>query len=301
MAEQSVGMSTGSGDGVAGGYPNTRMTGKDADTIGSGILLKSPYFALSGAGTSVLTIGAGSILNNGYFYQNTSDLTINVSSGVITAAYYLVCRVNDTGTAETVTRSATGTTIPARSVRLCLVTIASYAAGRDVILATVNVSGGVVSGYSNIGVGFIAGDTVLQSNFLSKSILGVMNKTTAQTIPANTLTYLTYDTITNSSFGIIYGTAGSSTLTLGVAGNYQIWGYVRYASGSTGIRMISIPNAGLADSVLLSNITPPAGGVITQNFNATVYSRGDLQISVAVTASVSGELVTQSYITITRI
>lgn len=300
MAEQSVGMTSGAGDGTVGGYTNTRMTAMSADTVGTGIVLNlTNLFTLSGSGTSTLTIGIGSVANNGYYYQNTSPLTIDCSA-VSTGTYYLVCRVNDTASAVTVIRSNSGTTIPLRSVRLCLISIGSYTSGTDVLISTVTVSGFVVTNYTTPGLFSATDNTFLLSNALNRSIRGTLLKTTTQTLASANVSYgITINSFTDSSYKIIYGFGNN--LNLAVAGSYLITGKIFYASGSTGIRTVSISDASFDKSDLLSAITPPAGGIITQHFTTHIYSSGSQQANISVTSSVGGQDVTGALLTAVRL
>jgi hypothetical protein len=127
MAEQSIGMTSGSGDGVAGGYVSGRMTQMELKTLSGGQIMytnngSDQPFAMTGTGTSTLTIGDGSALVAGFFYENTSAVTISVGSLAATT-YYLVIAVNNSGGTQAVTRAVGGAaTIPAYTVRLALVT-----------------------------------------------------------------------------------------------------------------------------------------------------------------------------------
>ena len=171
MPEQSVGMTSGTGDATVGGYLNTRMVQKDRDNLGSGVLLNNqPSITYPTGGVQ---ISACAFNVQGYYYQNTTAITIT-TTGVAAGTYNLVCRVNDTGTAETVIRSASGTTIPLRSVRLCLVSAIDTA--RDVYLAVVDVAGGNASGIDQWPL------SIEQSPSISQPFTVLLNKTTTQNI-----------------------------------------------------------------------------------------------------------------------
>jgi len=229
MAEQSIGMTTGTGDGTVGGYVNTRMTGKDLIQTGAGIFGDMPV--VTGTGTSTLTITACNINANGYFYQNTTSLTMSVSA-VSPGTYNLVCRVNDTASAATVIRSASGTTIPLRSVRLCLVTTTPFF-DEDVLITTVTVSGGSITAIGNVTGGYSV------SNSASKSFTSFLSKITIQTITsANVSTIITWDTLSAGSSGNFSVTA-PDTFSIHGPGSYHISGYIQYPTGSTGVRMLS--------------------------------------------------------------
>lgn len=292
MPEQSVGMTTGTGDGTVGGYVNTRMTAKDLIQTGAGIFGDMP--SVTGTGTSTLTITACDINTNGYFYQNTSNLTINVST-VSPGTYNLVCRVNDTGSAATVIRSASGTTIPLRSVRLCLVTTIPFL-DEDVYLTTVTVSGGNISFIGTVTGGYAV------SNSAAKSFRSVLQKSTTQTITnANTATIITWDSLSAGSSGNFSVTA-PDTITVHGAGTYMLTGYIEYPSGSTGVRMISDASLGILGSNLLSSIiSVPSSNPIRQHFNFVYAQVSTSTITIQVTSSVAGETITAGRLQIVRL
>jgi hypothetical protein len=294
MPELSVGMTTGAGDGTVGGYVNTRMTAKDLKSIGAGVLSSMP--AVTGTGTSTLTIDVCDINVNGYFYQNTTALTISVSA-VSPGLYDLICRVNDTGSAATVIRSASGTTIPLRSVRLCLVD-ANTAGPNDVKLTLIQVLGGVINLIFPVTGGYAVSATA------SKSDRAFMQKTTTQTITnANVATNITWNSLAPGSSGIFSVTAPDTVFIYG-SGAYMITGYLEYPSGSTGSRTISIDGfGGIASNVLSSIIPVPSSDPIRQHFSFT-YSKtsgGVLFFQLQVTASVAGETITAGNMLVVRL
>ena len=150
MAEQSIGMTSGSGDGVAGGYTSGRMTQMELKTLSNGQLLytnngSDQPFALSGVGTSTLSIGDGNAMVAGFFYENTSAVTISVTS-LAAATYYLVVAVNNSASTQAVTRAVGGaSTIPAYSVRLALV---ASVPSPSVQVATVTTNGTTITAIS---------------------------------------------------------------------------------------------------------------------------------------------------------
>jgi hypothetical protein len=294
MAEQSIGMTTGTGDGTVGGYLNTRMTAKDLKTIGAGILGDMP--AVTGSGTSTLTIDACDINVNGYFYQNTTSLNISVSA-VSPGTYTLVCRVNDAGTAQTVIRSASGTTIPLRTVRICLVDNYIFAA-TDAYITTVIVSGGIVSSIDTVTGGYAV------STAASKSDKCYAAKSTTQTISsANVATTITWDTFSAGNSGIFKVTA-PDTFTNQGAGTYMLSGYLEYPTGSTGSRMISGIGAAfgnIASNLLSSIAAVPSTGPIRQTFQYMYSSVGATSVVLQVTSSVAGETVTAGRIILVRL
>ena len=292
MPELSIGMTTGAGDGTVGGYVNTRMTAEDLKSIGAGVLSSMP--AVTGTGTSTLTIDVCDINVNGYFYQNTTALNISVSA-VSPGIYTLVCRVNDTGSASTVIRSASGTTIPLRSVRLCLVD--NYlGSANDVYLTTVTVAGGSITAIGTVTGGYAVSATA------SKSDRAFLQKTTTQTITnANVATNITWNSLSAGESGIFYVTAPDTVGIVG-GGAYMITGYLEYPSGSTGSRTITaIPGGDIASNVLSSIIPVPNTGPIRQHFSFTFTQGGSSVLQIQVTSSVAGETVTSGRMLVVRL
>ena len=285
MAEQSIGMTTGSGDGTVGGYVNTRMTEKDLYQIGNGLLSESGA-NLSGVGTSTLQIFPVQINVNGYFYVNTSTLSIDASS-VVSGTYYLVCKVNDTAAAVSVIRSATGTTIPLRSVRLCLITTAS-AGANDLILSTVVVSGGLISSASLMG-------TAPHSSWAESRTLNVVEY-------ANKLDTSTTAVIANTPLSL--STSGTSSsrnvitlnpITLRFEGWYTVSGYIKWRSTEAGYRTINITHTNLPtyeQSNTKDSLQGASGTPVFQNFNHHIrVSSGSTDVvTISVTSSITTEM-----------
>ena len=299
MAEQSVGMTTGTGDGTVGGYVNTRMTQKDKDNLGSGVLLNNQPSITYPAGGVQISACAFNV--QGYYYQNTTAITIT-TTGVSPGTYNLVCRVNDTGSAETVIRSASGTTIPARTVRLCLVSAIDLS--RDVYLAVVTVAGGNASGIDQWMW------TIEQSPSISQAFTVLLNKTTTQNIVnANVPTDITWDTKTASQSSI--NTLYTNGVGLRTPGVYIISGFFVHALGSTGSRTVQlVQDAVVTQSTtnLLSAITPSMPGSIPQHFTFQVlvpaWAGGfssDLGILFRIVSSVANQNIDTAAIRITRI
>lgn len=135
-------MTSGLGDGVAGGYVSGRMTQMELKTLSNGQLIytnsgSDQPFALSGSGSSTLSIGDGAAMVAGFFYENTSAVTISVT-GLAAATYKLVVAVNNAAGTLAVTRAVGGAaTIPQYSVRLALMT-AVPSPGIEVASVTTN-------------------------------------------------------------------------------------------------------------------------------------------------------------------
>ena len=257
MPEQSVGMTTGTGDGTVGGYLNTRMTAKDLASIGAGIFSNQP--SVTGTGTSTLTIGVCSISVQGYFYQNNSALTINVST-VSSGDYFLVCRVNDTAGSVTVVRSAAGTTIGLRSVRLCLVN--NYSVNTDIKVCSVRISGGVIS-IIQFGQDFGPGlstTEVAVSTAVSKSDFATLTRTTTQTITSGSDGKIDFTSLITGSSGVFYTVDIYPGEILMMAGAYMISIEVDYPVGATGYRQISYASRNYIND--LNSIRPTGYGFV---------------------------------------
>jgi len=201
-----------------------------------------------------------------------------------------------------VIRSASGTTIPLRSVRLCLVSAIDTA--RDVYLAVVTVAGGNASGIDQWPW------TIEQSPSISQAFTVLLQKTTTQLIgSANVPADITWDTkiASQSSINTLY-TNGVGLRTPGV---YLISGYIMHTLLSTGSRTIQlVQDAVVTQSTtdLLSAITPSLPGAIPQHFQFQVLVpawgggfSSDLGILFRIVSSVSSQSIDSAAIRITRI
>jgi len=94
MAEQSIGMATGTGasfgDGnVGSGYASSRLTAMETKTLSDGVLQVGSEMAMSGTGSATLAIADGAAVVGGYFYENTTSSSINIST-LANATYNVV-------------------------------------------------------------------------------------------------------------------------------------------------------------------------------------------------------------------
>lgn len=228
MAEQSVGMTSGSGDGTAGGYINTRMTAMQYKGGANGISLSRTGMSLqlSGTGSSTLTIADGSAYVGGFFYENTTSLNISVST-VLSGTYFVLIRVNDTASNVTVIRSASGTAITARTVRACVADTASYNQSTDVILGTITISGGVISALSRASAQYAVSTSVATDVSVSASKYSTQTLTTALT------QYLVaFEAMSTDNWGMIVGDAASDTFTVNVNARYIVMGSLTVSATS---------------------------------------------------------------------
>jgi hypothetical protein len=120
MAEQSMFWpTTGTGDGISGGYTADRLAAIWDAVIGEGVLYYLNRLSATGIGTTSLSIDTGAAIVSGYLYENTSTATITTST-LGSATYGLYIIANEGTTALTVNRSVAGTTVAAKTVRLAL-------------------------------------------------------------------------------------------------------------------------------------------------------------------------------------
>jgi hypothetical protein len=267
MAERSIGMASGAGDGIVGGYPANRMTAKDATNFGQGRLLTGSYLEPSGAGSTTLAVAAGGVYVNGFFYENTSSLTFSTST-VAAGTYYIVCRVNDTASPTGVIASASGTTIPARSVRICVVSIASYTIATDVLICVVYIGGGgVISSFAKINT-FVATGTTL-----APQVNTVSSKTTTQNITAiNTPTLVTWQSGGLGSVdGLIVFDAGNHRLMVQNQGLYMIQVRITMNGGTSGTRALWVKSTGAEFEMVFPHVQQNVGSTGYSQFTAVTY------------------------------
>ena len=239
MAEQSIGMSTGLGDGTAGGYTADRMRDMEARTFGDGIFLNSDGsqpFTMTGSGTSTLTIGIGNANVAGFFYQNTTAATISVATGVTNATYYLIIVANNSASTAAVTKTVAGVaTVPAYTVRLALASAAQLGALTYQSIGTCVVTGGVLSAFTYDENEYMQSLLVPYQTGYQMN-LGAATLTTAST----TYDITTYTLVTSNSDGIFSANTGTGVITVNRTGWYQITGQGRFQAGTTSWRRLVI-------------------------------------------------------------
>ena len=239
MAEQSIGMTTGFGDGTVGGYAADRMRDMESTTFGTGLFLNSDGsqpFAMTGSGTSTLTIGIGNANVSGFFYQNTTSATISVATGVTNATYYLIIVANNSASTAAVTKTVAGVaTVPAYSVRLALASAAQLGALTYQSIGTCVVTGGVLSA-------FTYDENELMSTLLVPYQTGYQMNSGAATLTTASTTYdiTTYTLVTSNSDGILSANTATGVITVNRTGWYQITGQGRFNSGTTSWRRLVI-------------------------------------------------------------
>ena len=264
MPEQSIGMATGAGDGIVGGYTTARMTAKENKSFGSGLLLTGNYCAVTGTGGTTLAIASGAIYNNGFFYENTTTLVFSTAS-VAAGTYWVACRVNDTSGAAPVVASATGTTIPARTVRLCIVTPASSSGAIDVLLGEIVIGGGgVITSFNNNPINYATATN------LDAQVNMRFSKSGTQTISsANTPTLVTWSAgIAGAADGILFYDVVTSSTRVARSGLYLIQVTVTLTGTTTGTRALWIKTTDATVSVPFPHVQQNIGSTGYASFTA---------------------------------
>ena len=265
MAEQSIGMATGTGvsfgDGNVGtGYPTSRMTEMETKTLSNGVLFIGNNLSMSFF-TSTLTISDGAAIVGGFFYENTSSVNISVLTGVADGTYNVVILANDTAGAVTVTRSASGTTVLARTVRLCIATNAQLVGKVYLQIGQIDVAATNVVGEFR-DVNRFGTSTVMPYQSYAFINGGSATLTTANTAVAATsyasagvTSDLTYDAFTSGEIHV---------LRLGL---YAVSVSATFSTGTTGSRVISV----LRNGVLNLTFRQAAAGTASHRFMLTGF------------------------------
>jgi len=288
MAEQSLGMATGTGaafgDGNVGtGYSSTRLTAMETKTLSDGVLQVGSLLAMTNAGAT-LTIADGAAVVGGFFYENTSSSAIIVST-LANATYNVAILVNNTAGNITVSRSVAGTTIGTYSVRLVVATNAQLSGQTYVQLGTIVVAGAVITGVTQA---YAMYGTTTQLPYQSYA---TMDGGTATLTLANT----GYDVAGYTSSSLTADNVFSINTTTGVitvrrTGLYLVHAYGSFASGTTGNRLI-----GLAVNGTITQFTRAIAVGITNH----AFSASFAVVTTAVTDNVRiqavSSLAAQSY------
>lgn len=243
MAQQSLGMATGSGvafgDGnVGAGYASSRLTAMETKTLSDGVVQVGNLFAMTGSGTGTLTIADGSAVVGGFFYENTASENIVIST-LANATYNVAILVNNTAGALTVSRSVVGTTIGTYSVRLVVATNAQLSGQTYVQLGTIVVSGALIT---TITPSYEMYGTTTQLPYQSYA---TMNGGTATLTVAN----VALDVAGYSSSSVTGDNIFSVNTTTGViivrrTGLYMFTFAGNFSTGTTGFRGMQLVVAG---------------------------------------------------------
>jgi hypothetical protein len=239
MAEQSIGMATGTGaaygDGnVGAGYDTARMIAMETKTLNDGVLQVGNDFAMSGSGTGTLTIQDGAAIVGGYFYENTSSSAIVIST-LANATYNVVIFVNSTAGSLTVSRSVAGTTVGTYSVRLAVATSAQLTGRVYVQLGTITVAGAVISAISQSYAMYGATSQLPYQSYATMSG-GTATLTTANT--TYDITGYSSSSVTGDNIFSVNTTTGE--ITIRRIGLYLVTAYGVFSTGTTGNRLLGI-------------------------------------------------------------
>jgi hypothetical protein len=263
MAEQSIGWATtGTGDGVSGGYNEARMASMMQSQFGNGILFTNNRFQRSFTNTSI-TIQSGACVVDGYFYENTSSKTINMTSGA-SGTYFLVIYINTNATdspchANVTANNPTATTIGAKTVRLAVVTSTAYTtppAGVDFIpLHSITWNGTAITAMTDIR-------QFIQPVTPTLSVIR-MEKSAAQAIGTGLagVDVNAYATLYQMTDGLMTGNVSTGIITLNATGVYLVEASVVWATQATpaGNRYLRIGSASeLVTEVSATTLTASA-------------------------------------------
>lgn len=234
MAEQSMFWpTTGTGDGVSGGYNETRLKDIWKATIGNGLLKYQNDLTVTGGGTTNLLIDTGAAVVNGYLYENNTTATIATGT-LSTGSYGLFIVANESASALTVSRSVSGTTVGSKTVRLAL--NGSNPAQPYIRLATVSISAGVISSIVTTNDRWsIQRGVTTSSNFASLE-LGLLGDTLS--VPTSTNTTVVAQFGENSDYVESNGATGIFTINQG--GVYAVFVQVKWDTTTTNRRQIIV-------------------------------------------------------------
>lgn len=272
--EQSFGMTTGTGDGTVGGYSSARVTSMFANTFSrtNGVFTDTAAVGtITGLSTSTLAVGAYTCINQGFYYEG-SGVTLTMV-GVGAGVYYLVNRVNNTGSAVAVTRSegtgATTTTIAPRTVRTALITTATYSNTTDIILATITVNASaVITVIDETSREWASNPTLSTTEYATTT-----NSSGSGYASGNELVAVANGTITNSLMGTITVTTGG-TYRVAKSGLYLFTANLAWDTNVTGSRIMRFSGSPIGTGGTAASLLDPGstGGLIPANTVVQGYS-----------------------------
>lgn len=236
MAEQSMFWpTTGTGDGVSGGYNETRLKDIWKATIGSGVLKYLNDLAVTGSGTSNLAIATGAAVVSGYLYENNTSATITTGT-LSTGSYGLYIIANESAGSLTVSRSVAGTTVGTKTVRLAL--NGSAPTQPYIQIATVGTSAGVISSITMTNDRWSIQRGVSNNSNLATILLGPLGDTLNVTTSTSTTVTALYGTDSD------YVDADPSTgvFTVQQAGVYAVFVQIDWDTNTTNRRQIIVDN-----------------------------------------------------------
>ena len=297
MAEQSIGMATGTGaafgDGdVGSGYASTRMTAMETKTLSNGVLQVGNLLTMTNAGAT-LTIADGAAVVGGYFYENTSSVNI-VLSTLANATYNIAILVNNTAGALTVSRSVAGTTIGTYSVRLVVATDAQLSGQTYVQLGTVIVAGAVITG---VTPSYAMYGTTTQLPFQSSARMtgGAATLTLANTF--YTVAAYSGSAVSNDKIFSVNTTTGE--ITVRRTGLYNVMATGNFGTGTTGNRILGIAINGTYSDLTRAASSGAAEHQMTQTSIINITAITDV-VTARVISSIAAQTFTGVTLTIVR-
>jgi hypothetical protein len=276
------------------------MVAMETKTLSDGVLQTGSLLAMTGNGTNTLSIAAGAAIVGGYFYENTSSKSIVITS-LANATYNVAILVNSTTGALTVSRTVSGTTVLAKTVRLVVATDAMVAtwisAGYSyLILGTVQVSGAVITA-SGITPTYAMYGTTTQLPYQAYASMsgGIATLTLANT----SYELSSFSTPTTSGDGLIVADNVANTMTVTRAGMYLITASCAFSSGTTGNRLVTIN----VNGANVSSTRQAAAGVATQTITQTALHllAADDVVKIILQTSLAGQSVASGLFNVVRV
>lgn len=245
MAEQSMFWpTTGTGDGISGGYTDARLKTIWKAALGNGVLQYLNKLEATGTGTSTLAVNTGAALVEGYLYENDSSASIATTS-LGSATYGLYVIANEDASALAVSRSVAGTTVAAKSTRLAL--NSTTPTQPYIKIATVVTSGGSITSITAENNRFASS----RVKTVGSSTLATGSAATAQTFVTATSATVVLGTVTNSDYVTINSATG--VITIKESGVYAINVFYAWAYNATGERFLYLNVNSAADSTTFTN------------------------------------------------
>jgi hypothetical protein len=300
MAEQSIGMATGTGaafgDGnVGAGYPSSRMIDMERRTLGEGVLqLSGAVFAMTGTGTGTLAIGNGSAVVTGYYYDNTSTASIVIST-LANATYSVAILVNNTAGNKTVSRCVSGTTVGTYSVRLVVATSAQLAGQDYVYLGTITVSAAVITAIAPAYNNMYATSMQLPYQCNARMTGGAATLTLANTF----YTVAAYSGSAVSQDNIFSVDTTTGEITVRRTGLYTVMATGNFGTGTTGNRILGIAINGTYSDLTRAASSGTAEHQMTQTSIINITAITDV-VTARVISSIAAQTFTGVTLTIVR-
>lgn len=264
MAEQSMFWpTTGTGDGVSGGYTDARLKTIWKAALGNGVLQYQNNLTATGTGTSTLAVNTGAAVVEGYLYENDSSASIATAS-LGSATYGLYVIANEDASALAVSRSVAGTTVAAKSTRLAL--NSTTPTQPYIKIATVVTSGGSISSITTENNRYATSRLKTSGT----STLATGTRTTNLALANQAEVVATYTSATDS----IYATVNTGTGNFTVLESGVYLASTRYALtyNATGVRAFSYRvNGVLVGESIIEFAATAIGSIASINRNIHHY------------------------------